>query len=188
MQASSLFIQPADPRAEPPSRAAIARVLQQLGVIGEALAAQRFRAGPGLLEQIGFTGCSVAVKFAPDTPADLDYCHVVLLGPYPVARPFTGENTVKPRCPGCGTRLNDWAELIADWRRHGSEPDWTCPRCRTRTPAGDLRWRRHAAFGRLLIEVRHVFPAEAAPHDALLHALGEATARDWDYAWAASSD
>ena len=150
--------------------------------------ATRFAAGSGLLGQIGFTGCSVAVKFEPASKEDRDYCHLALLGPYPTPRPFTGSNTVNPRCPECGTRLADWQALIDLWRQRGSEPSWVCPSCATETPASGLRWRRHAAFGRLLVEIRHVFPAEAAPHDTLLEALRRATGVRWSYAWAGSSD
>ncbi len=187
MQASSLFIQPADAQPEPPPREVVERVLRRRGVIGEPLDRRRFAAGDGLLAEIGFTGCSVAVKLEPAADDDQDYCHLVMLGPYPQTQPFTGENTVKPRCPECGERLIDWQRLIEDWQGEGTEPSWSCPRCRSRTRASRLRWRRHAAFGRLLIEIRHVFPAEAVPHDALLEALEKATGVAWDYAWAGSS-
>lgn len=187
MRATSLYLQPVDPRRDPPAPASVEAVLRRLGVLGEPLEGQRYLAGPHLLEQIGFTGCSVAVKLEPEGPEDRDFCHLVLLGPYPRPRPFVGDNNVRPRCPACGARAVDWQGLIRTWREEDTEPRWNCPACRTTTPAGRLRWRRHAAFGRLLIEVRHVFPAEAAPHDGLLRALREATDRDWDYAWAGSS-
>jgi hypothetical protein len=48
----------------------------------------------------------------------------------------------------------------------------------------ELDWRQHALCGRLLIELRNVFPGEAAPSDTLLRELRLATGSDWRFAWA----
>ena len=37
----------------------------------------------------------------------------------------------------------------------------------------------------MLVELRNVFPAEAAPSDLLMQQLREATGSAWRYAWAA---
>jgi predicted RNA-binding Zn-ribbon protein involved in translation (DUF1610 family) len=110
---------------------------------------------------------------------------VDLLGPYADLRMITGPHTSGPKCPGCGRRLVDWRERASPWLAHG-DADWRCPACGHTAPVADWRWRHQAAFGRLLVAVREIFPSEGVPAEALLGALAEATAKPWHYAWAAT--
>jgi len=181
----SLFLFPEDPWHVPPT-AAVQAVLHALGVSGPVYGDHSWLAGDGLLRHVTFAGCSPCLEFSP--PADGgDFCHVRLLGPYPVPRMFTGPHTLKPRCSACGSRMADWQPLAAAYAQDPARP-WRCPACGAAQPVERLRWRHHAAFGRLLVEVRSVFPAEGMPGDELLAGLGEIDAHPWSFAWAASSD
>ena len=122
-----------------------------------------------------------------EAPADGSrrFCHVALHGPFETPRLVTGPNTVKPRCPHCRARFDDWRERLDDWR---SGKTATCTRCGETWPAYALDWREHAIGGRVLVELRNVFPGEATPSDLLLRRLGEATGMPWRYAWAACLD
>lgn len=183
----SLFLAPARPRPEPPASDAVLAVLRDLALIGEPYRADRWLAGDGLLRHITFAGCSPHLQFRPPPQGGDDFCHLALLGPFAAPRLYTGHNTLNPRCPACKTRVADWRPLAdafaADpWR------DWCCPACGAQQGIETLRWRHHAAFGRLLVEIHGVFPAEGMPSDELLAALQQGTGVAWDYGWAASSD
>lgn len=180
---SSLFLAAADPAAVP-DRAAVLAVLRELAVIAEPLSETRFAAGPGFARHIVFAGCSPYLVTTPPADGSRDFCHVAVHGPYPHPRLLTGPNTVKPRCPACRGRFDDWRGRLADWSAPGA--DLTCPHCAWRSGPERLDWRGHAIAARFLIEVAHVFPGEAAPDDRLLARLHEASGLAWTHAWAAS--
>ena len=110
---------------------------------------------------------------------------MALHGPFELPRLVTGPNTVKPRCPGCRGRFDDWRDRLPGWQ--SGEPA-ICTGCGGSWPAWALDWREHAIGGRVLVELRNVFPGEAIPSDLLLRRLKEATAIRWRYAWAAYLD
>jgi hypothetical protein len=182
----SLYLFPTDPRNTPPDVQPVVAVLEALQLIGQPYRSGRWLAGDGLLRYITFAGCSPHLEFTPPTDGSDDFCHVALLGPFSEPRLYTGNNTLNPRCPACKTRVADWRPLAAAYA-HEPLRDWQCPSCNTEQGIETLRWRHHAAFGRLLVEVHRVFPAEGVPSDELLAALERGTRVAWDYGWAASS-
>jgi hypothetical protein len=182
----SLYLHPSDPWAEPPDPKAVLDALRGLGVLGESFGSGTWLAGDGLLRHITFAGCSPYLEFTPPTDGGSDFCHIALLGPFESPRIHTGPNTLKPRCPACKTRVADWQPLAAAFDAAPAIP-WRCPACGAEQGIETLRWRQHAVFGRLLLEIRGVFPAEGVPSDSLLSALEAATGMPWQFGWAASS-
>lgn len=183
---SSLYLHPTDPWQTPPAAAPVLAALSRLALIGAPHGPDSFLAGDGLLRHVTFAGCSPYLEFTPPADGGSHFCHVALLGPFPAPRMFTGPNTVNPRCPACKTRVADWQPL-AEAYATAPQADWRCPSCGLAQRIDALRWRHHAAFGRVLVEIHSVFPAEGVPSDELLVALAEATDQPWDYGWAASS-
>lgn len=183
----SLYLSPPDPWQAPPERDAVLAVLRAQQLIGEPHDAHSWLAGERLLRHVTFAGCSPYLEFTPPADGGRNFCHVSLLGPFDAPRLYTGPNTLKPRCPACKTRVADWQPLADSYRAAPAAP-WVCPSCDASQPIDALRWRQHAAFGRLFVEIRSVFPAEGVPGDELLSALGATTGgQDWQFAWAASS-
>lgn len=136
-----------------------------------------YRVGASFARHIVYAGCSPHLRFAPSDADDLNFCHVALHGPFDACVLQTGKNTGKPRCPACRHRWPDWSE-----RLHQGVS--ACDRCGAEWNAFELDWRQQAASGRVLLEVRNVFPGEASPSDALLNALQTASGFAWRFAWA----
>lgn len=179
----SLYLSPADPLLAPePGR--VLACLAGLKITGtlsyEAPRKRVFAAGEDFMRHVIYAGCSPHLRFQPEEPHDRDFCHVAVLGPYPRPEVITGENTVNPRCPACRSHLVDWQE-----RMHTGELE--CPRCGRISSPWELDWRQHAAVGRLLVELRNVFPGEASPSDRLLNALADAAGMPWVHAWSGMS-
>lgn len=182
----SLYLFPSDPWADPPAQAPIIEALRALALIEAPFGDAGFLAGDGVFRHITFAGCSPHLTFTPPADGGRHFCHVELLGPDDSPRMITGPNTLKPRCPDCGHRIADWQALPAQWQTDPRRP-WVCPDCGHASLLPQLRWRRHAVFGRLLVEIHSVFPGEALPGDQLLARLHEASGCEWDYGWAGSS-
>ena len=176
----SLYLFPDDPLQAPDARAVLA-ALTELHLPGtllsEAPLKQVFSAGEGFARHVVYAGCSPYLRFEPEAPHDRDFCHLALLGPYEEPQVLTGENTVRPRCPHCRSRLPDWQQAL----RAGRLP---CPACGRELADWAWDWRQHAARGRVFVELRNVFPGEASPSDQLLGRLREQTGTAWAYAWA----
>jgi hypothetical protein len=181
MSTTSLFLVPDDPGLAPELRC-IEAVLQDLHVIAAPLAPRRFAAGEGFPRHVIFAGCSPHLVMQPADDGDLAFCHVALHGPFAAPRLVTGPNTVKPRCPHCRRRFDDWRNRLPTW--NGPAATAVCDGCGTVQAPVRLDWRQHAVGGRVLIELRNVFPAEAMPSDTLLQRLHAATGTGWQYGWA----
>jgi hypothetical protein len=177
---TSLYLAPRAPLSAP-ELSLVRQVLRDLEVIGRALQQGVYSAGDGFSRHVVYAGCSPHLVLEPPADGGLAFCHVALHGPYPAPRLVTGPNTVKPRCPACRTRFADWQVRLADWR--AGEPA-LCAGCGRAWAAHELDWRGQAVSGRVLLELRNVFPGEATPSDRLLHALEGATGEGWGYAWA----
>jgi hypothetical protein len=181
---TSLFLAPADPLACPdPKR--VADVLRTLAISGDALGAQLYAAGEGFARHVVFAGCSPHLVMEPPAEGSRRFCHVALHGPFETPRLVTGPNTVKPRCPHCRARFDDWRDRLAAWEAGEAAH---CRACGNRSAPHELDWREHAINGRLLVELRNVFPGEASPSDLLLQQLAAATGIPWRHAWAAYLD
>lgn len=179
---SSLFLAPASPESAP-ALDGVRGLLRDLGVIGEPLGPGLFAAGAGFSRHVVYNGCSPYLVMQPPERGSLQFCHVALHGPYAAPRLVTGANTVKPRCPGCRARFDDWRAHLHAWQADG-EPV-RCATCGGTWRAYQLDWRSHAIAGRVLVELRNVFPGEASPSDGLMDGLAQQTGERWHYAWAA---
>lgn len=180
-QATSLFLAPLDSNATPAMHDLVA-VLRRLDLIGPRIGAASYAAGDGFSRHVIYAGCSPYLVMEPPADGSLQFCHVALHGPYPAPRLVTGPNTVRPRCPACRARFADWRERLAEWTQGGNHA--LCPACGTRSPVHRLDWRGHAVAGRVLIELRNVYPGEASPSDLLMHSLADRTGLVWRHAWA----
>jgi hypothetical protein len=181
MTLSSLYLAPTDPQLKPALHD-IRRVLKELQIIGPPLAAAGFSAGEGFSRHVIYTGCAPHLVMQPPADGSLQFCHVVLHGPFARPHLVTGPNTVPPRCPACRTRLQDWRDQRQAW---DDDRPARCAACGHSCAPSALDWRGHAITGCVLVELRNVFPAEAAPSDLLMQHLREATGSAWRYAWAA---
>ncbi len=176
----SLYIVPEDPFSIPPVPADVEQVLRDLAIIGDALDNNSWQAADGFARHVVFAGCSPYLVFDPPGDGSLHFCHLAIHGPYPKPVLVTGQNHHKPRCPLCRNRFSDWNTLLADWLRSG---EVHCPKCSSRSSVYELDWRQHAVAGRYLIELRNVFPGEAAPSDRLLLELEHASGLKWTFGW-----
>lgn len=175
----SLFLSPAN-KADSCSPDTLLTVLHDLQIVGPQMDVESdhvYQAADGFARHVVFAGCSPYLRFQPESADDKQFCHLALHGPFEQPRIYTGENTVKPRCPACRARLSDWQERL-------NKPASPCAKCNEVIAAEAFDWRQHAAVGRVFIELRNVFPGEASPSDQLLGALKQASGFDWHYAWA----
>ncbi len=188
MAAYKLLLHPKDP-ACCVATAALAESLQSIGLIGAAArlsAGIFYPAGEHFLELVTFLGCSPAIELDP--PADPgrreaasasgSFCHVFLESS-PAARFRGDEKTPPPRCPHCGSALDDWPALRAAWLDGPAPAAWTCNACgQSGQPAG-LSFRKTAGVASSWVEIRGVYPSEAVPGDALLQRLRELSGCEW---------
>ena len=185
-----LVLAPVDPEFVPPDVDGLLSALDRLGFLGTpfALAGRtHYQAGERFLDLITFLGCSPVISLVPpdastDPAAHADaFCHIGLW--YAGEQPLFvgGRNTTPPRCPNCRQREETWQALIADWRSSPDAYRWRCPGCGHRAQAFELDWRQSAGFGRFLVEVWGIHPAEAVPGDALMDTLRRSTGEPWSY-------
>ena len=90
-------------------------------------------------------------------------------------------HSVSPRCPFCRHRYSDWQVRFEAQANNPATSE--CPGCGARNEACALDWRQRAACGRVLVELRNVFPGEAVPSDTLIASMNRATGLNWVYAW-----
>ncbi len=182
---TSLFLAPQDPFADA-SGHAVSQVLRELKIIGDPLGDDLYRAGDNFSRHVVFAGCSPHLVMEPPEGGSRRFCHVALHGPFAQPKLVTGPNTVKPRCPHCRKRFDDWREHLQQWLRNGQQV--RCEHCGTVNSVHTIDWREHALSGRYLIELRNVFPGEATPSDVFLQTLEQESKMPWRYAWAAYLD
>ena len=111
-QLTSLYLAPNDPDSAPPIHL-VRQVLADLEIIADSLAPASYTAGEGFSRHVIYAGCSPYLVMQPPQDGSLNFCHVVLHGPYERAKLVTGPNTVKPRCPVCRTRFEDWKDTAS---------------------------------------------------------------------------
>jgi len=181
----SLYLFPVPADGVPPPAELVVGALQSEGVLGQPSGEREYAAGGDLLGWISFTGCSPSVALR-DPGDGTGYCRLRLLGPYRqpalLARPGLG----RPRCPVCRSGVQGWQQLLPGWRAEPLQA-WHCPECGFSTAAALLDWRHYGASGRLLVEITHIFPGEAAPIPQLMDLLETATGLGWQYAWGPDS-
>ncbi len=187
MKNGRLILHPARPGAIPGSVSGLIKELQDIGLLASPLAPapdNRFLAGGRFLQLITFLGCSPRIPLEPPADGSRDFCHVSLSGPSDDTRFVAGNMTAPPRCPGCGSKIPGWREMIETWRRDREGFQWLCPSCGAGSEAARLNWRQGAGFGRFFVEIHNVFPGEAVPGDELLRTLEASTGTPWVYFYA----
>ena len=190
MTLRKLVLAPVDPKFVPPDVDELRSALDTLGFLGApfTLAGRtHYQPGERFLDLVTFLGCSPVISLVPpDTSADPadhadTFCHIGFqhAGEQPLF--VSGHNTTPPRCPKCRQREEAWQALIADWTSSPEAYRWSCPACGHSAQAFELDWRQSAGFGRFLVEVWGIHPAEAVPADGLLDTLMRSSGEPWSY-------
>lgn len=175
MSHGSLMLFPRDLSFEAPTLEALTKALGDAGLLGDPMAEEGdFLAGEGFLRQITFMGCSPYIALEPPTDGHGAFCHLRLHGPFAEPQLRWGRNTRPPKCPACGLRISDWRDHLGTHAVH-------CPSCGATSSLGDCEWRGNAGFGRCFVEVRNIFPGEAAPVEALLRRLEDLGGGPWGW-------
>lgn len=182
----SLYLFPKNAFSDPPEPSIILDILTKIRLLGKALGENRFLTGDSFFRYVSFTGCSPSLQLEPPEDGSDNFTHISLAGPFSQPRLVTTKHHSRPRCPHCGKRIIDWKSKIVDWQKDAAE-EYLCTECNQSTAVAMLDWRRYAACGRLLVEIRQVFPGEAMPGDSLMTKLEKTTGCEWRYGWADSN-
>jgi len=189
MSAPKMLLHPAAQETAVIPSDKLARVLQEIGLIGEPRHLQDalfYPAGERFLQLVTFLGCSPAIEIEPpDDPLELEkasaagrFCHVFL---------STGEalqfrhdsRTRAPLCPQCRSPEPDWNAELKSWQEGRGIPHWFCKACGFSGHLNDLVFRKTAGFSRTFLEIRGIYPAEAVPGPALLSRLEVLSGGPW---------
>ncbi|MGD2119260.1 MAG: hypothetical protein PVG66_12930 [Chromatiales bacterium] len=179
----SLFLSPANPFASNDNTQNLEALLREQGLIDQPWQGHEnsYLCGENFLQQITFMGCSPYLEFSPPSDGRDNFCHVILHH-YEHCRMFSGRQTAPPRCPSCRYRIAEWRDLLQQHDVADEQQLWTCPKCAEQYHPARLDWRQNAGAGKLLVEIRNIFPGEAVPVDSLLLKLGKLTdERKWRY-------
>ena len=162
--------------------------LRGLGVMGALLSppvvpggvlSDWYAAGPHLLEQVTFLGCSPVVHLAASHDGDSGFCRLRLPPPLPGPIWRAPEDAPPPRCPRCRAPGVAWRSALPAWEANPTTSNWTCPSCAHATPLHQWRLREAAGFGRSFVEFWGIHPGEAVPGDALLDTLATFSGGPW---------
>jgi len=175
-----LILHPRDPFFVPETTAVL-EGLREIGFVGPALDACRYRVGSRFMEWVSFLGCSPWLRLEPDAQqTPFTHIHVPHQTPVPIL--IAGDNVKPPRCPHCRKGF------MAPGRPPRPPPDPTavsrCASCGTPAPWSALDWRRSACVARWRLEVTEIHEAEAVPTPGLLDRLAALSAgRPWGYCY-----
>lgn len=206
MSDNVLVLHPLDALYAPADARAVAAALEGAGLVREPQAGHgddppgpriRYRTGPAFEELVVFdeerrTSRSV-LNDASRGPEPIgrerfvrDICELVVVGPLEREWFLAGASTEDPLCRRCGAGV-DWNEIANTWIETWSEPsrpslpEVPCASCARPTRPWDFDWRATAAFARFYLEIWHIHAGEAAPTEALLSRLREATGTPWSF-------
>ena len=139
-----------------------------------------FLCGEKFTQLITFMGCSPHLVFEPPADGSDKYCHVIL-HQYGTIQLLTGQQTAPPRCPSCRHRISDWKQYRQQWHDNTTTQTWRCPKCETTSYPWQLDWRQSGGAGKMLIEIKNIFPGEAVPVDQLLAQLKTISGGKWRF-------
>ena len=135
--------------------------------------------GEDFAQLVTFMGCSPHLVFEQPEDGSDKYCHVIFHA-YQNIRLFTGQQTAPPRCPTCRYRMADWKNDAEQWLQQPEHP-WKCPECGQQHAPANLDWRQSGGAGRLLVEIKNIFPGEAVPVDRLMKSLETLSGEKWRF-------
>lgn len=193
MPVDKLILLPDDPQAGVDDCRKLAGHLQGIGLIGARTTwagGVIYPGGDRFLQLVSFLGCSPFIELEPPRDsAALDeavahgrFCHVALVCE-PTLRFRADRQTRPPRCPYCRHPEPEWQAHIHRWQANPAETQWSCTACGKRCEMTRWLFRRTAGFGKVFVEIRGIYPAEAIPGEALLAALEECTGGTWRYVY-----
>jgi len=136
--------------------------------------------GDNFLSLITFLGCSPNINLTP--VEDESHCFISIIEQRQETVCLGYTQTVKPKCPACKKRINDWN--IAGWQSAGKLCH--CDKCHKQTLYSELNWKHECGFARCGFEINHIYPHEAVPTDQLLEKLKQFSGFEWDYCYATS--
>jgi len=139
-----------------------------------------FLCGEKFTQLITFMGCSPHLVFEAPADGSENYCHVIL-HQHDEIQLLTGQQTAPPRCPSCRHRIPDWKQYRQQWHDNTTTKTWRCPKCETSSFPWQLDWRQSGGAGKILIEIKNIFPGEAVPVDQLLARLKTLSGEKWRY-------
>lgn len=175
----SLFLTPENPASSFDDMNALKTALLEINLIQPGDSNQ-YLCGEKFAQLITFMGCSPHLVFEQPADGSDHYCHI-RLHQYREIQLFTGQQTAPPRCPKCRHRIADWRTYAEDWQKQGHNAHWSCPGCETTSPVYQLDWRQSGGSGKVLIEIRNIFPGEAVPVDQLMATLKTVSGEKWRY-------
>ena len=138
----------------------------------------QYLAGEKFLSLLTFLGCSPNINL---TPVDNEtHCYITLITASAHTQLLGYTNTVKPKCPNCKKRINNWQ--TTDW----TQANKTCPcdKCHTATAYAALNWKHECGFARGGFAVNYIYPHEAMPTEQLLNGLNQLSNVEWTYCYA----
>ncbi len=185
MTENLLILTPESPFDAPTTAEALEEKLRAIGFIDEPFelnGERHLKPGPEFMYLLTFLGCSPAVSLGEPGKTGEEFAHVRIDGPLDAPVCLTGDNVKIPRCR-CGYRLDEWRDEAAVWKKEPEAYRFNCPKCERETPLHELRWKKCAAFGRLLVMVWGVFESEAVPGDKLKAALRECGGGEWQVSY-----
>ncbi len=174
----SLFLAPENPDSSFSDIETLKKSLVENGLI-QPSDSNTCYCGDSFAQLVTFMGCSPHLVFEPPEDGNENYCHIILHH-HEQVKLYTGQQTAPPRCPSCRFRLADWKNDREKWSER-PEQSWECPQCQASHVPATLDWRQSGGAGRLLIEIKNIFPGEAVPVDLLMNSLKNITSEKWRY-------
>ncbi len=175
----SLFLTTASPSSDFLDIQAVKMQLLKIGLISDS-DDNPYPCGEEFTSLIVFMGCSPHLNFEPPPDGSDNYCHIIL-HQYRTPHLFTGNQTAPPRCPHCRLRIAGWKEAFTP-----EVTRWQCPQCNNVSDVFHLDWKQGGGAGRVLVEIRNIFPGEAVPVDRLMNTLKSLNGENWRYFYTAS--
>ena len=153
-------------------------LLLDIGFISATDKLPYYLPGNEFINLLAFLGCSPEIRLRPEDGDS--YCQVVMSDIGDKASCLGFNTTVKPKCPGCKTNLDQW-QHIPEWKH--AHTLLSCSHCDTETELYKLKWRHECGYGRFAIRIRYIYPHEAVPSETLLSALENTTGFSWTYCY-----
>ena len=181
MEKACLVLCPVEPDWTLPDHKSLKHLLQSIQLIDGLFNGETdYLAGERFLDLIAFMGCSPDISLEPGDNGR-QFCFIRLITGTDSIEYHGGDHTHAPRCPQCGSPVDDWKSKILTWQQHAATEPWSCDSCRYAAQPWAYRWRKSAGFGRCFIEINNIYPREAMPQQQLLDTLHSHYQVNWHY-------